>query len=56
VLAIALPTTVYAIAQILVRLPSLERAPLVLGPFAILFIFLARRLKPSQTSEAVELR
>jgi hypothetical protein len=56
VLAIALPTTVYAIAQILVRLPSLERAPLVLGPFAILFIFLALRLKPSQTSEAVELR
>jgi hypothetical protein len=56
VLAVALPTTVYAIAQILVRLPSLERAPLVLGPFAILFIFLALRLKPLQTSEAVELR
>jgi hypothetical protein len=49
VLAIALPTTVYGIAQILVRLPSLERAPLLLGPIAILFIFLAHRLKPSQT-------
>jgi hypothetical protein len=49
VLAVALPTTAYGVAQILVRLPSLERAPLVLGPFAILFISLARRLRLAPT-------
>jgi hypothetical protein len=56
VLALALPTTAYGVAQILVRLPSLERAPLLLGPFAILFIFLARRLKLPPTFEAAEPR